>query len=452
MSVSNTTPPRFMEFFQNSPPEVNLDAIWSAHAALRGYYNPNEWVLPLPAWAMRPYDDSGEGVWATLQACLESQAAATANDPMCIYMHVPFCTRKCGFCDSYSFHLKSHRVERLDAYTDRVCAELELWSKQGALSQRPVSTVHLGGGTPAYLGERNLSRLVECCRKLFNTDPATEWALETTVESLTSSMFTTLHALGFRRLHLGVQSMQDEVRTLIGRKRPALEVIERVEAARTLDWIVSVDLICGLPGQTLREYMAGIQSLMAAGVDGFSLYELLIRRQNYRWAEAQGLTERSHVPNYWMFLAGAYWLEAHGFSKNLFNHWANTRDRNIYFTFPTRGEDLLAVGTIADGVFGDYHYRHPRYADYVGLVSATFPGLEGGLRRNMAERHFQPYLTGLLTAGGNGIFSETLPAQMSRWTACGLIHQNQTGGFSLTPSGSWFTGNMIHEARSGFES
>lgn len=448
ITLKNT--PRFQEFFRDASPEIAVDAIWEAHAALQGRYNPNEWTLPLPAWALRPYDHSPEQAWHELQSGLEANALQSLNAPMCIYLHVPFCTRKCGFCDSYSFHLKSHSDERLDAYTHLLCAELELWSRQGSLNKRPIATVHLGGGTPGYLGANNLTRLVECCRKHFNLTPSTEWALETTVESLTPSMFAILHELGFRRLHLGVQSMQDEVRTLIGRKRPAAEVIERVETARTLDWIVSVDLICGLPGQTLGAYMEGIRSLMAAGVDGFSLYELLIRRQNHWWAEAQGLTDRSHVPNYWMFLAGAYWLEARGFGKNLFNHWANSRDQNIYFTFPTRGEDLLAVGTIADGVLGDYHYRHPRYAGYVGAVSATFPGLEGGLRRNDEEQRLNPYLTGLLAGRGERQFAQNLPSLVAGWADHGLIDLDESGAFTLSPSGSWFTGNMVNEVRQCF--
>lgn len=141
----------------------------------------NRWRLPLPVWAQRPYDDSGVRAWETLQRDL---AGADPARPFCIYLHVPFCSSKCGFCDSYSFKLDSHRDERIAGYVDCLCRELRLWSEQGHLRQRPVSTVHLGGGTPPFLGEGGLARVVECCRDCFNVSPETEWALEATVESL----------------------------------------------------------------------------------------------------------------------------------------------------------------------------------------------------------------------------------------------------------------------------
>lgn len=149
---------------------------------------------------------------------------------------------------------------------DHLCYELRLWSEQGNLHRRPVSTVHLGGGTPTFLGETGLTRVVECCRECFHVSSDTEWALEATVESLTTGMIAAMHALGFRRLHIGVQSLEDPVRAEIGRRRPAAEVLEKVEATLARGWVVSVDLLCRLPLQTLEGFVAGIETLTAAGV------------------------------------------------------------------------------------------------------------------------------------------------------------------------------------------
>ncbi len=436
----------FDKFFHQAPASVNVDDIRCEWLALAPPYDVNRWLLPLPVWTQRAYDDSGPVAWEVLRHDLTVAAPSRA---ICLYLHVPFCSRKCGFCDSYSFRLDAEKANHLDDYTDRLCYELSLWSEQGTLRERPVSTVHMGGGTPAYLGEARLTRVVERCRDQFTLSPTTEWALESTAEALTSSMIATLHDLGYRRLHVGVQTLQAPVRTAIGRRCPPGAVLDKIEATLARGWVVSVDLICGLPGQTLAGFVEDIETLIAAGVNGFSLYELLIYPQNLKWAEAHGLSRRSHLPNYFMFQAGASVLAGHGYKQNLFNHWADERDANIYFTFPTREEDCLAVGTIADGVFGDYHYRHPRYALYRQATHSGSPGLEGGLRQNAIENRLHPLTTAILSSHVPPEFVSELSAGrqnlLERWLAGALMTMAADGGLYLTANGAWFAGNLIDD-------
>jgi coproporphyrinogen III oxidase-like Fe-S oxidoreductase len=428
---------------------VDVAAIAAGWQRLSPVYDVEQWVLPLPPWARRPYAQTGQEAWQRLSHDLTTKPSQEA---MCIYLHVPFCSSKCGFCDSYSFKLGTHRQQHVTTYAGLLEQEMTLWSCLGTMVQRPVSTVHFGGGTPSFLGAQAFAQVVQACARHFHTTPATEWALESTVYNLPPDMLAHLHDLGFRRLHIGVQSLEDAVRASIGRRCLAHSVLQKIDEALALGWVVSVDLICGLPGQSVRGFLDGVRTLIDRGVDGFSLYELLIYPQNRRWADGQGLTNRVHLPNYLMFQAGAQYLETHGFRKNLFNHWAVARDDNRYFTFPTRGEDLLALGAIADGVFGDYHYRHGRYHDYRSTLTPGFPGLEGGLARNQAENELRPLVVAILS----GHLSDTALATMrdllgmegvkllELWQRCGLLaHEANSTGLSLTPSGSWFAGNML---------
>jgi oxygen-independent coproporphyrinogen-3 oxidase len=220
-------------------------------------------------------------------------------------MHIPFCTGKCGFCDSYSFKLGNHRQRTVEEYVRLLQEEMALWGHLGALVHRPVSTVHFGGGTPSFVGTEALTRIVRACAACFHTTDATEWALESTVYDLSTQLVEHLHALGFRRLHIGVQSLEDPTRAAIGRRCPAQAVLAKIDEVTKLGWIVSVDLVCGLPNQTLGGFLDGIRTLINHGVDGYSLYELLIYPQNRRWAEGHSLTRRAHLPNYLMFQAGA---------------------------------------------------------------------------------------------------------------------------------------------------
>jgi anaerobilin synthase len=442
---------RFQEFFTPQPLGImDLTRIQKDWRAFQNDYDVNDWKLPLPVWSRRSFDHSGEQAWSSLGHMVWT---TPAQNPMCIYLHAPFCSSKCTFCDSYSFALSREREAEKKVYVDRLCAEIDLWGNLGNVSTRPVPSVHFGGGTPTFLGEELFSRLVYSCMDHFNTGEQTEWALESNTTTLSPSMFSLLHELGFRRLHVGVQTLEDPVRKVIGRRQPAAKVLDVIGKALDSGWIVSVDLICGLPGQTLAGFIQGIQALIDAGVNGFSLYELLIYPQNRKWAEQHHLVDRDHLSNYFLFQAGARLFDEHGFSKNLFNHWADEKDRNVYFTFPQRGEDLLAMGCIADGVFGEYHYRHQGYADYLDSPGNASPGLLGGLQRNACENQLNPLIlaiqSGLLTKPViNDMMMLRTPQNRSlvdHWVEHGLLETQPEEALRLTGSGSWFAGNMIGE-------
>jgi coproporphyrinogen III oxidase-like Fe-S oxidoreductase len=442
----------FFKEFSQHPSLGNLDLaqIRAEWQALQGGYDVNSWKLPLPFWSRRAFEHNGEQAWDLLR---QELWANPAPKPMCIYMHIPFCSSKCAFCDSYSFALSRDRAPEKLAYVDLLLAEIEQWGSLGVLNNREVPSVHFGGGTPAFLGEDLFSRLVYACMDQFNTGPNTEWALEANTSTLTVSMLDMLQELGFRRLHIGVQSMENGVRKTIGRRQPAARVLETIQQALNLGWVVSVDLICGLPGQTISGFLQGIEDLLKAGVNGFSLYELLIYPQNRKWAAQHHLVDRDHLPNYFLFQAGAHLLHERGFTKNLFNHWVDEKDRNVYFTFPQRGEDLLALGCIADGVFDDYHYRHLGYVDYGDLTTRCGPGLQGGLRRSALENRLNPLIlaiqSGTIHSLALDIF-KSLPGSpekslVDRWLKHALLEPAPTGGLRLTANGSWFAGNMIAE-------
>ncbi|MGQ9600186.1 MAG: radical SAM protein [Anaerolineae bacterium] len=440
--------PEFLdEFFAHYtvPAEVELEPIRQEWLALRPPYDPTARHLPLPIWARRPFTESGKEAWQHLN---QQVPTLEPSRPFCIYVHIPFCADHCEFCDCYSFRLASHRQAHVERYTELLHQETRLWSDLGTLSRRPVSTIHFGGGTPTCLGPEPFARLVKLFQEHFAIGPETEWALESTVSELSPEMMTHLNELGFTRLHVGVQSLEDPIRRIIHRRAPAHLVLERLVAAIETGWIVSVDLIYGLPGQTLSGLVEDIRSLVAIGVDGFSLYELQVSDRNRRFASRYRLEERDRRLNYLLGQVAARYLLALGYRKTLFNHFAGIQDTNLYFTFPERGEDCLALGTIADGVFGDYHYQHVEYAAYSRQVPTGFPGLGGGLRRNSTENRMQPLVTALMAGRVPLHLAANLVSRflLQQWQETRLLTPDlATGDLILTGSGSWFLGNMISE-------
>lgn len=439
--------PQFFDDFvrqHNPPPDLDLEALRREALALRPIYQIGDRHLPLPIWVRRPLVESGVEAWQILRHDVPHIDAAR---PLSIYIHLPFCPERCAFCDCYSFRLASHRQRHVGAYLALLEQEMALWSRLGTLAHRPVSTIHLGGGTPTYLGEEALAQLMERCRARFALTEATELALESTASELTPGMLAHLDGLGFRRLHVGVQTLEEGLRRILNRRASAAVVLERLAQAVASGWVVSVDLIYGLPGQRLEGLLDDVRTLIAAGVDGFSLYELQISSRNRRFAERHNLLQRDRQENYMLALLSGRFLASQGYRKTLFNHFAGEHDTNLYFTFPERGEDLLALGTIADGVFGDYHYRHPEYAAYRRGVGEHSPGLQGGLRRNERENRLQPLVTALMSGRVPASLLEALAGDglRQRWQQARLLEADADGGFRLTGSGSWFVGNMISE-------
>jgi coproporphyrinogen III oxidase-like Fe-S oxidoreductase len=435
--------PAFDELFRLAPPEVDVAAIRREWLALRPPYRIADRHLPLPIWARRPFTDTGEQAWQTL--CRDLPALSPAR-PFCIYLHVPFCHQRCAFCDCYSFRLAAHIDDHVVRYLDCLDREMRLWSD---LSARPVSTVHFGGGTPTFLNPPAFERLVTLIRSHFAAGPATEWALESTASTLTPARLAHLAGLGFTRLHVGVQTLQDGVRQQLGRQASARAVLGAIAAAVERGWIVSVDLIFGLPGQDLAGLLVDIRALAAAGIHGFSLYELQHSSRNRHFVQAHGLDRRDRQINYFVAQAASHLLVALGYRKTLFNHYADHRDTNLYFTFPARGEDCLALGAIADGYFGDYHYRHPEYAAYTRTVGAAGPGLQGGLRRTAWENRLQPLTVALMAGSVPPALlapsdSPLPPDLLAAWQQSLLLAPDPaTGALRLTGNGSWFLGNML---------
>ena len=410
-------------------------------------YHIDQRGLPIPLWVRRGLPDASPQAWDTLQ---DELCAAPLEKPFCIYIHIPFCASRCEFCDCYAFALKKNLKQHTGGYTAVLERECKMWAAQGNLAQRPVSTVHFGGGTPTMLGGGHLKNLIETLRTHFAIADGTEWALESTSSALSAPMFSRLHQLGFTRLHIGTQSLQDDVRSAIGRRENAAAVIEKIKKSLSLGWIVSVDVIVGLPEQTPQGLVDDLDRLIDCGVEGFSIYELQHSPRNRRFIEKHNLHTQSAEQRYLLFQLAFHHLQSHGFAKNVFNHLAKGRDNNLYFTFPKRNEDLLALGSIADGVFGNYHYRHPEYLPYLHGVSTGSSGLLGGLRRNQIEDRLHNLEVEIMSGRIDPpVFTKILGEEktqhlLDRWLAHGMIEADPEG-FVLTPNGAWFNGQILQE-------
>ncbi len=444
----------FDDFFLAAPPQIDREAIGQAWQAFQPDYRLEDRHLPLPVWARRPITDSGERAWSHLQRDI---AQSDPQKAFCIYIHIPFCSRRCDYCDCYSFPLKRHREKHITEFADALIREIDQWGQIRKLRQRPVSTVHFGGGTPTFLDPPTFAQIVDACRGTFHTDdPPTEWALETTTAELTPEISERLVDIGFTRLHIGIQTLDDGIRESLGRLESGEAALNKIAAAVSQGWIASVDLIYGLPDQTIETVIEDIRLLEAASVDGFSLYELQQSPRNRAFIERHQLQDCDRAENYFLLHTASQTLSGLGYRKTLFNHYARERDTNLYFTFPERGEDCLALGPIADGMFGDYHYRHPPYREYMRGADRGIPVLAGGMRRAEDESRLRPLETAILSARlKKSLFDAVLGEDQANglfehWLDMRFVAANPgTGDYHLQTNGSWFTSQMMDQLYRG---
>ena len=193
--------------------------------------------------------------------------------PLGLYIHIPFCKQKCAYCDFYSL---AGNESRMEEYTDALCADLA--ETAGYTPGYRVDTVYFGGGTPTYLGEKRLIRILKTVLKYFSVTKDAEITLEANPDSAGDwRVLRSLRKAGFNRLSLGMQSACDEELRRIGRIHTADETKAAVTAARKAGFDnLSLDLIYGLPCQTMERWQENLAAAVALQPEHLSCYGLKV--------------------------------------------------------------------------------------------------------------------------------------------------------------------------------
>jgi len=195
-----------------------------------------------------------------------------------VYLHVPFCRVRCGYCDFNTYTAGELRGARQDAYADEVLREIalsrEVLSARGPL--RAASTVFFGGGTPTLLPGGDLARMLDGVRTGFGLADGAEVTVEANPDTVTDALARELAAAGVTRMSIGMQSAVPHVLAALDRTHDPAGVRTAVEAARTAGLDVSVDLIYGAPGESLDDWRRSVETAVGLEPDHISAYALII--------------------------------------------------------------------------------------------------------------------------------------------------------------------------------
>ena len=197
--------------------------------------------------------------------------------PLGFYVHVPFCTTRCGYCDFNTYTAEELGVgASRSTYADTVISEIR-WARSQVPDDRSVATVFVGGGTPTLLGADDLVRILGAIEAEFGLEPGAEVTTEANPDSVTPQMLDELREGGFTRVSFGVQSLAPHVLEVLERTHTPGRALEAIAEARAAGFAhVSADLIYATPGETDDDLAASVAAVLDAGVDHLSAYSLII--------------------------------------------------------------------------------------------------------------------------------------------------------------------------------
>lgn len=191
-----------------------------------------------------------------------------------LYLHIPFCHQRCHFC---AFYLEIHRPRAADTFVSSLLTEMRLYGEQRPFGEQPLNSIYFGGGTPTTLAPQQLITLLSTTKRIFGLAHDAEVTVEAHPESVTSEGLAQLHEAGFTRISFGAESMDQQELQQVGRPGSVLNTIQVVAAAREAGFIdINLDLMYGLPGQTIDTWAASLQAVSALAPTHLSCYALTI--------------------------------------------------------------------------------------------------------------------------------------------------------------------------------
>ena len=293
-----------------------------------------------------------------------------------LYLHIPFCRKRCKFC--YFRVYTDKNADQIQTYLDALAREVEHYAHLPAIADRPLHFVYFGGGTPSYISTRHLRALVDRLKTALPWDNAAEIAFECEPGTLTKPKLEAIRAIGVTRLSLGVENLDDDILRHNGRAHVSSEIYQVVPWIHELGFDqVNMDLIAGMVGETWDNWRQTVQRTIDLGPDSITVYQMelpyntvyskdLLSGDGEPIALADWKTKRAwHAYAFEQFAAA-------GYSRSSAYTMQKTPDaRFVYRDAVWTGQDMIGAGVASFSHIGGVHYQNaPRWEDYLGALDS----------------------------------------------------------------------------------
>ena len=372
--------------------------------------------------------------------------------PLGIYVHVPFCRSKCQYCDFYSLTAKDDKL--MENYLNAILAHIR---ECGPLAPGyRVDTIYFGGGTPTIFGAEGMATILSMIRRCFDVDSNAEITFEANPDSVTDSLLHRLKAEGFNRVSLGVQTDNDKLLKELGRPHDYAQAVNAISRIRHAGFKnLSIDLMYGLPGQTLNDWKDTLERVLPMMPEHVSCYALKVEEGTplYQYKDVCGIPDDDTQAD--MYLAAVEILRAKGYRQYEISNFARkglySRHNMKYWT----GGEYLGFGPSASSDFAGKRFTMVRdLPAYILGIKNGGEVIEEMDEIPLRERAGEYLMLRLRTS--TGIIREEyehkflLPFDpiedaLERNRAMGYAARNTEGRWRLTPKGFLVSNSIISD-------
>ncbi|MBW2525910.1 MAG: radical SAM family heme chaperone HemW [Deltaproteobacteria bacterium] len=362
-----------------------------------------------------------------------------AAAPIAMYVHVPFCGAKCAYC---AFNKERRSPAQIEAYLRAVSAEVDWYGSQPRLAKAPLSSLYIGGGTPSFVPAELLATLLDTIRRRFHLPTDLQVTLEANPESVTADKLACYVRAGVNRISLGAQSFDDAQLRRLGRQhdggrtRTALRLIR----AAGIDE-VNLDLMYGLPGQTLDDFATDLQQALSTSASHIALFPLV-----HQPTTPLGRRQPARRPLLGMYEHALYALERAGFRQYTTEDFTRTVPcRYNVDAWQPPPADCLALGAGALSSLAATHWHNIGDIDrYVAVAESGRPPIAGASPMPPREQMIEHVLLATRTLRFDpGLFEQRFGVPVERalgpWPtlarALGLARRDPAGTVELSPRG-----------------
>jgi len=303
-----------------------------------------------------------------------SEPTSPTTPPLGLYLHIPFCRKRCKFC--YFRVYTDKNSSEVDVYMKALAKEAALYADKPALAGRDFDFVYFGGGTPSFLSSEQIKRLIEQISKHWRWEKACEVTFECEPGTLKKGKLETIKSIGVTRLSLGIEHMDDEILELNGRAHKSPEVFKAYDWAREVGFDqINVDLIAGMMGDTEAKWKQTVEKTLALDPDSLTVYQMELPHNTTISLDAK---EKGIPPPIADWKTKRHWVdyafeqfEKQGYVVSSAYTVVKPSDRSdfVYRDSMWHGADMVGTGVASFSHVGGVHFQnHDRWEDYVGSL------------------------------------------------------------------------------------